>query len=338
MKWGLIGASTIASNHMIGAIRAQNGHEIVSVLSSDKQRGAQFAAKHAIASATTSLNELLSDSSIDAVYISTTNEKHLTQAMAAIKAGKHVVCEKPLAMNVADAIKMVRAAEAANVVFATNHHLRNAGSHLKIKELIKAEKIGEVLSIRIFHAVHLPENLQGWRINNAAAGGGVIPDIVVHDADTVRFYLQEDPAEVTAIEHIGSMGQEVIGQGVEDSVMSVWLMPSGVMVQTHESFTHAFAGTGIEIHGTTGSIIARNIMTQLPMGEIELRTKEGVEEISFSGHNLYVRSMELFAAAIRGEGQPSASGVDGVKSLAVAQAVKQAAQSGRRVAVNYGGI
>jgi len=350
MKWGLIGASTIASQHMIGAIRAQNGHDVVSVLSSSKQRGAQFAAKHGIASATTSLDELLGDSSINAVYISTTNEKHLAQALASIAAGKHVMCEKPLAMNVADAVKMVRAAQKAGVVFATNHHLRNAGSHLKIKELVAAGKIGEVLSVRIFHAVYLPENLQGWRINNAAAGGGVIPDIVVHDADTVRFYLQEDPAEVVAIENTGSMGQEVsmgsssmgpgvsMGVGVEDSVMSVWLMPSGIMVQTHESFTHNFAGTGIEVHGTKGSIVARNVMSQLPVGEIELRTKDGKEEISFSGHNLYVRSMGLFAAAIRGQGQPAASGIDGVKSLAVAQAVKQAAQSGRRVAVNYGGI
>jgi len=184
VKWGLIGASTIASRHMIGAIRAQSGHEIVSVLSSSGQRGQEFAASHEIAASTTSLDELLADAAIDAVYISTTNEKHLPQALAAIKAGKHVLCEKPLAMNVKDALSMVRAAEEAGLVFATNHHLRNAGSHIKIKQLIKSGKVGEVLSVRIFHAVYLPDFLQGWRINNAAAGGGVIADIVVHDADT----------------------------------------------------------------------------------------------------------------------------------------------------------
>lgn len=333
MNWGLIGASTIASQHMIGAIRAQKGHDIVSVLSSSEQRGREFAAQHNIPSFTTSLDELLGDPAIACVYISTTNEKHLPQAMAAIAAGKHVVCEKPLAMNVADAIEMVRAAEGAGVVFATNHHLRNAGSHLRIKELIQAGQIGEVLSVRIFHAVYLPDFLQGWRIDNAAAGGGVIPDIVVHDADTVRFYLDEDPLEVTAIEHAGSMGK-----GVEDSVMSVWSMPSGVMVQTHESFTHAFAGTGVEVHGTKGSIIGRGVNTQLPVGEIELRTSEGVQKIGFSDHNLYVRSVGKFVDAVRGKGQPAATGVDGVKSLAVAMAVKEAAQTGQRVHVNYGDI
>ena len=332
-RWGLIGASTIASQWMIGAIRAQEGHSITSVLSTDASRGANFAASHEVGSSTTSLSEMLNDHSVDAVYISTTNEKHYDQAMAAISAGKHVMCEKPLAMNSRDAAEMVSAAEKAGVVFATNHHLRNAGSHLAIKELIQSGRLGSVRSIRIFHAVMLPPHLQGWRIDNASAGGGVIPDIVVHDADTVRFHLDEDPKEVVAMESSG-----VMGRGVEDSAMSVWTMPSGIMVQTHESFTHPFATTGFEVHGDKGSVIARNVMTQQPIGEVILRNADGERPVQFSDHNLYERSMGMFAAAINGEGAPSASGIDGVKSLAVAEAVKQAATSGRRITVDYGGV
>jgi len=333
MNWGLIGASTIASQFMIDAIRAQGDHHILSVLSSSEKRGRDYADNHQIPRSFSDLTDLLTDPEIDAVYISTTNEKHKDQALAAIVAGKHVLCEKPLAMSVEDAIEMVTAAEKSGVVFATNHHLRNAGSHLKIKELIQDGKIGMVQSIRVFHAVHLPENLQGWRIDNAEAGGGVIPDIVVHDADTVRFYLEEDPLEVTAAERSGSMGQ-----GVEDSVMSIWTMPSGVMVQTHESFTHRFAVTGIEVHGTKGSIVARDVMTQRPLGEISLTDESGTHSVPFRNHNLYSRSIGLFAEAVKGNGRPSADGVDGIKSLAVAMAVKEAATSGQSVRVNYGGL
>ncbi len=333
MQWGLVGASTIASEHVIGAIRAQAGNSVKSVLSSDAQRGADYAARHSIAESTTDLEVILDDPEIDAVYISTTNEKHHPQAMAAIARGKHVLCEKPLAMTVAEAIEMVRAADSKGVVFATNHHLRNAGSHLAIRDLIQSGRLGEVLSIRVFHAVHLPAHLQGWRINDAAVGGGVIPDIVVHDADTVRFYLDEDPVDVVA-----KAGTSGMGQGVEDSVMSVWSMPSGVMVQTHESFTHPFAGTGIEVHGTMASVIARNVMTQRPVGEIALVDGEGRTPIPFSDHNLYARSLSLFVDAVAGEGRPSADGVDGVKSLAVALAVRNAASLGQAVTVDYGGL
>jgi 1,5-anhydro-D-fructose reductase (1,5-anhydro-D-mannitol-forming) len=332
MRWGLIGASNIAANHMIGAIRGAGG-DIRSVLSSSADRAAGYAAAHGITRGLTDLDAMLAEDDLDAVYISTTNEKHFPQAMAAIAAGKHVLCEKPLAMSVADAVTMVRAAEAAGLVFATNHHLRNAGSHIAIREAVQAGRIGEVLSVRVFHAVHLPPVLQGWRIDNPAAGGGVIPDIVVHDADTVRFHLGEDPAEVVAM-----AGTSGMGQGVEDSCMSVWTMPSGVMVQAHESFTHAFAGTGFEIHGTKGSIIARGVMTQRPVGEVILRTEAGEEVLPFSDHNLYARAMGLFAIAVAGTGRPAADGIDGVKSLAVAAAVAEAARTGRRVAVDYGGV
>ncbi|MCV0429076.1 MAG: Gfo/Idh/MocA family oxidoreductase, partial [Roseibium sp.] len=239
MQWALVGASRIASSYMIDAIRAQSGSDVVSVLSSSADRGEVFARDNNIATSFTDLDAQLSDDTVDAVYISTTNEKHHAQALAAIAAGKHVLCEKPLAMTLDDAVGMVRAAEDKGVVFATNHHLRNAGSHLAIHEVIKSGRIGKVLSGRVFHAVNLPEHLRGWRINDAAAGGGVIPDITVHDADTVRFHLEEDPLEVVAM-----AGTSGLGEGVEDSVMSVWKMPSGAMVQSHESFTHGFAGTG----------------------------------------------------------------------------------------------
>ena len=330
MKWGLIGASTIAAEHMIGAIRAA-GNEVTSGLSSSADRGAAYASAHGIPHSTTDLTVLLDQ--CEAVYISTTNEKHKAEALAAIAAGKHVMCEKPLAMTVADAGEMVRAATAAGVTFGTNHHLRNAGSHLRIKELVQAGEIGDVHAVRVFHAVYLPQHLQGWRLDNPAAGGGVIPDITVHDADTVRFHLDQDPVSVVAMEHTAGMGQ-----GVEDSAMSVWTMPSGALVQSHEGFTLPHTQTGIEFHGSKGAIVARNVMTQQPIGTITLTNAAGTRDIDFATHNLYERSMGLFMAATRGEGTPSATGEDGVKSLAVAMAVKDAATSGRRIDVDYGGF
>jgi 1,5-anhydro-D-fructose reductase (1,5-anhydro-D-mannitol-forming) len=329
--WGLVGASTIAAEHMIGAFRSQSGGKVGWVVSGTSDHAEAYAATYAIARFTTSLDEMLSDSAVDAVYISSTNEKHVSQALAAIDAGKHVLCEKPLAMSVPDAAGMVAAAKAKGVVFATNHHLRNAGSHMAIRDLVASGKIGRVLSMRVHHAVHLPPHLQGWRINNAAAGGGVIPDITVHDADTVRFILGEDPVEVTAIAAASGMGE-----GVEDSVMSVWAMPSGAQVFTHESFTHAFAGSGLEIHGTKGSIFATGVMTQQPIGEIELVTKAGRETVPYSPHNLYGEAVRRFVEAVAGKGTVAASGEDGVKSLAIALAVRDAAQTGNRTLVNYG--
>lgn len=332
MRWALVGASTIAAQYVIRAIRSQPGNDIAHLVSGSVERGAAFAKQHGIPASGTDLIAALADPEVGAVYISTTNEKHFPQAMAAIEAGKHVLCEKPLAMNLADAVTMVRAAEKAGITFATNHHLRCSGSHRTIRELIAQGRIGKVLSLRIHHAVHLPPHLQGWRINDAGAGGGVIPDIAVHDADVTRFLLNEDPHTV-----IAQMGVSGMGQGVEDSAMSVWTMHSGAMVMSHESFTHPFAGTGLEVHGTEGSIFARGVMTQQPVGEIELVTSVGRETVPFPAHDLYIQGLADFYAAVAGKGKPAASGWDGVKSLAVALSISEAARSGQRQNVNYGG-
>ena len=106
----------------------------------------------------------------------------------------------------------------------------------------------------------------------------------------------------------------------------------------HESFTHSFAGTGIEIHGTEGSIFARNVMTGRPVGEVTLVTQTGAEAIPFEDHSLYHRSVRLFTEATQGQGRPAADGEDGIRSLAVALAVAEAARTGRRTPVDYGGI
>jgi 1,5-anhydro-D-fructose reductase (1,5-anhydro-D-mannitol-forming) len=327
MRWALIGASTIAAEHMIGALRGA-GQDLAAVVSTSVARAEDFAHAHGIPAATSSLDAVLADQGIAAVYISSTNEKHHAQAMAAIAAGKHVLCEKPLALTVVEAAEIVRAARTAGVTFATNHHLRCSGSHRAIRDLIRSGRIGRVLSLRIFHAVHLPPHLQGWRINDAGAGGGVIPDITVHDADVVRFLTGEDPVSVVA-----QMGTSGMGQGVEDSAMSVWTLPSGAMVMSHESFTHPHAGSGLEVHGDKGSIFARGVMTQQAVGEIELVTAAGRETVPFSPHNLYAQGVADFLAAVAGQGTPAATGEDGTASLAVALAVREAARTGQRQTV-----
>ena len=198
IRWGLIGASTIAAEHMIGAMRA-NGGQVVAVMSTDADRAKAYARTHGIERATTQLRELVEDPAIDAVYISTTNELHRDQLFAAAAAGKHVMCEKPLALNLADARAMVAECHKRGVVMGTNHHLRNAATHRAMREAIQQGRIGRPLFARVFHAVYLPPHLQGWRITTPGAGGGVILDITVHDADTLRFVLNDEPASVSAM-------------------------------------------------------------------------------------------------------------------------------------------
>jgi 1,5-anhydro-D-fructose reductase (1,5-anhydro-D-mannitol-forming) len=329
--WGFIGASTIAAEHMIAAVRAQPGHEVVAVASSSAERGRAFANRHVITAAYGSVQALLADPAVQAVYISTTNELHHAQVLAAAAAGKHVLCEKPLALSLEDALAMVKACREAGVVMATNHHLRNAASHRKIRDLIREGAIGKPLFARVFHAVYLPPHLQGWRIDKPLAGGGVILDITVHDADTLRFVLGAEPVEAVAL----SQSTAMVHDGLEDGVMAVLRFDNGMLAQLHDAFTVRHAGTGIEIHGEQGSIVGRNVMTQQPVGEIVLRTAAGEKAVPVAHENLYQRGVAAFCAAMRGEGAPAATAEDGVRSLATALAVLQACRTGNATRVAH---
>jgi len=329
LRWGLIGASTIAAEHMIGALRA-NGGEAVAVLSASADRGESFARKHGIARATTSLEDLVQSKEIDAVYISTTNELHRTQLFAATAEGKHVLCEKPLALTLDDARAMVAECRKRGVVMGTNHHLRNAATHRAMREAIKQGRIGKPLFARVFHSVYLPAHLQGWRVERADAGGGVILDITVHDADTLRFVLDDEPGSVVAMTSHGGMGRA----GLEDGVMGVIRFSSGLLAQFHDGFTTKYATTGFEVHGDAGSLIGRDCMTQAPKGEVVLRSAAGEEALKLDHESLYARSIRLFQDAVAGKGAPSATGEDGVKSLSVAISAFAAARSGAETPID----
>jgi 1,5-anhydro-D-fructose reductase (1,5-anhydro-D-mannitol-forming) len=330
LLWGVIGASTIGREWMVPAINAQPDSMVAAVASSNPVRGKRYAEDLGIPQAYSSVADLLADPAINVVYISTTNEWHELQALAAVAAGKHVLCEKPLALSLESARRMVATAAAAGVVMGTNHHLRNAATHRKMRDVIQSGAIGQPLAARVFHAVQLPPHLRSWRIERPEAGGGVILDMTVHDADTLRFALGDEVAEVTAMTASQGMGQG----GLEDAVMGVMRFRDGVLAQFHDAFTAPHAFTGFEVHGTEGSLYGRDVMTQRPIGTVTIRRGSSEEGIPVKHANLYERSVRCFNAAIRGEGEPAASGVDGVRSLAVALAVRESAETGRTVRVD----
>jgi 1,5-anhydro-D-fructose reductase (1,5-anhydro-D-mannitol-forming) len=332
LNWGLIGASDIAKTRMIPAIRSQADAAVSALLSSSAERAKGYAEENQIPKPYHDLDEFLRDPEIDVVYISTTNELHASQAIAAAKAGKHVLSDKPLALTLADAQAMVSTANDKGVVFGTNHHLRNAITHRTMRQLIKEGVIGKPLAARVFHAVYLPPRLQGWRVSRPEAGGGVILDITVHDADTLHFLLDDDVQDV-----IARSAQQGLGQGeLEDAVMGVMYFRNGTLAMFHDAFTIKHAQTGVEVHGTEGSLIAKNVMTQDPVGEVYLSRNGVTSEVSLGQReDLYVHIVRHFNNAVRGQGQPFVSGQDGIRSLAVGLAVLESTKTGQRTPVRY---
>lgn len=328
MKWLLVGASDIAETRMIPAMR-EVGHSVVGVVSGSAERARSFAEANAVPNVTTDLAESMSWGA-EAAYISSTNQLHAQQAIACAQAGLHVLCEKPVAMNLVDANSAVEAAQSAGVVFATNHHLRNKGTIRRIREMVAAGEIGDVVAVRLQHAVSLPDRLRGWRLNDAAAGGGVILDITVHDADTLRFVTGREVVAVSAMAASQGLGID----GVEDSAVVTMRLDDGSLAVAHESFVVPHPGTQLEIHGSTGSIVAPGALNQSSDGEVLLLRSGETRAVAVEDRrDVYVVGLLAFAAAVAEDSAPAATGLDGIRSLEVALAALSSAREERVISL-----
>jgi 1,5-anhydro-D-fructose reductase (1,5-anhydro-D-mannitol-forming) len=327
LRWALIGASDIAATQVLPAMR-QLGHEAVVVVASDAERAAGYAAQHGVGRGTGSVEDALG-SSVDAVYVSTTNERHAAGVHAAVGAGCHVLCEKPLATSLDQATAMVDAAAGAGVVMATNHHLRNAPVHRTLRALVADGALGRLLGVRVANTNLLSERLRGWRLGTDA-GAGVVLDLTVHDADTVRFVTGQEVAEVAAV----GLAQGLSAVGV-DAVAVAGRLSGDATLHLHDAFTTPRAPSAFEVFGTEGSALATDAMSQTPDGDVVLR-RVGHDDLSVDvgeRENLYVRGLRAFADAAAGHGEPPCTGADGVRALAVALAVMESLTTGRRISL-----
>ena len=176
--------------------------------------------------------------------------------------------------------------------------------------------------------MHLPPALRTWRVNDREGGGSIL-DIAVHDVDLLRFLLGTEPIEAVAL--AGSCG--MAAEGVEDNAMAVLRMQDGLLAQLHLGYAFPAAVTSLDIEGEAGVLSARNALSPSPVGEVLLRRGGREEAVPVEHENLYAGAVGRFAAAVRGEGSPAASGEDGVRSLAAALAIREAAATGRRAMI-----
>lgn len=326
IRWGLIGASDVAATRMVPAMR-RLGHQVVAVGDPTPEWAATYAGRNDIP-AHGSVEELVARDDVDAVYVSSRNDRHRDHTVAAAAAGKHVLCEKPLAIAVDDARQMLTACEAAGVILGTNHHLPGAGTHVAIRDLVARGAVGRVLAIRVFHAVMLPARLQGWRLGSKA-GGGVALDVTCHDASVINPLLGALPVDLVAL----ATQQGPWEATAEDALMATLRYADGTLVQTHDAFTVQYAPTGLQVIGADGAIFADSVMTQEPIGTVTLRDAHGERDIGVEDRrDLYEISVAGFAAAVLGESdRPVVTGLDGLAATRVALAVREAAETGERV-------
>ncbi len=328
LRFAILGFGHHAIRRLMPAF-ARTEHATVSgIWRRDQALAAQNCREHAIEHCFASREELCASPDVDVVFITSPDAMHFTDALLAIKHGKAVLCEKPLAMNAGEAREMAREAKAAGVLFGVGQNFRFNHSVEYLREQIAAGAIGQP---QLAHAQYTyPANLapRRWIADASLACGGPIADVGVHCIDTLRYILHAEVTSVSTIAERDDASAEV------EAMASMQMQMTGGIAANVTVSARAPYRTLIEIAGSDGVLIAENGLTVDREVEVVLRRGgELLDTQRLNNGDGYVRMLDSFVAAWRGNGDFAASVEDSVQNMLVLDAAYRSWETGQRESI-----
>jgi len=282
LNWVVVGIGDISTKRVIPAIRSERRSRLYGVVTRDKTKGAGVA-EHVW----DKLDGALADPQVDAVYVATPVALHAPQTIAALKAAKHVLCEKPVAMNYAEASEMVRVAGECGKVLGVAYYRRTYPKVQRARELMAQGAIGQAVLAEANH--HGPSPAQGsfrsWLLDPKLAGGGPLFDVASHRIDLMN-YLFGKPVRAT-----GMLSNSVFQWPIEDNATALTEYESGVRGIVDVRWHSDVVRDQFRIIGTKGEI---NLD---PLSGPELVYPAGREYLPTHG-NIHFPMIENFVAAV----------------------------------------
>ena len=325
-RWGVLGASKFAINKCVPGIQASVLCDVSAIASRDLEKAEAAADKLDIASSYGSYEELLADPTIDVIYIPLPNHLHVPWAIAAAKAGKHVLCEKPLAMTVDEVQLLIAARDAAGVVVGEAFMVRTHPQWLRARDLAASGRIGELRAATGFFSY---TNVDPLNIRNRPdAGGGAIWDIGCYPVTTARLVFGTEPVRVAAaIVRDPEFGTDRLSSFILE-------FPQGHAIFTCS--TQLVPYQRMQFMGTKGRIEMEIPFNSPPDRPARLLVDDGGELFgsgisteTFDIGDQYTWQADAFARAVLGEGPVPVPLEDSLKQVAVLTAIFRAAESGR---------
>jgi predicted dehydrogenase len=298
LGWGVAGCGWVARDHALPALLATPGARVVALHDRDPAALARVPVE---VPRTTDLTAFLATPGLDAVYVAVPNAAHREVVEAAAEAGKAVLCEKPLAADLADAEASVTAARGAGVLLATAYDQRWHPAHVRLRELVP--ELGTVTAVRIVYCCWLPGDWtpdgrphDNWRVDPARAGGGAAIDLAPHGLDLAGVLLGEDVTELHA-----TLQSRVHGYAVDDGALLSGRTPGGVLVDLHVAFStpDALPRRRLEVVGTRGMAVAVDTMGQTAGGSLTLYRPDPVD-VPFAGTGPFTAQFAAVTAAVAG--------------------------------------
>lgn len=344
VKWGVIGAGGIADRRTIpeGITQAGNA-ELVAVMDVDAERSQAAGSKYDVPYYLRE-KDLLKDKSVEAVYVATPAYLHVKQVVAAAKKGKHVLCEKPMALSIKECEKVMEACRANGVKLGIGFMMRFHAYNVKVRDMIRQGALGRPVLGRAQLSCWYPPIEGAWRQDPKLGGGGSLMDMGNHCIDLLEFIFDSKVKEVSCF-------ADTLAHcyAVEDSATVLMRFENGAhgVADSFFSVPDASSRNRLEVYGTMDSVLAEGTIGQPATGEMtaclekeiagydagQAREPAVVERIELEPVNMYRPEVERFSDCIERNVQSSVSGEDGLWSQKVMLACYKSAKKGKTVEV-----
>lgn len=310
LKWGIAGCGKFAEKTFIPTLQLLKKNEVISVYSSDKERAQNISHIFSIPSYHDDYESFLKED-FDILYIGSANNDHHWQVINAAKAGKHILCEKPLALNSEEAEEMVKTCEENNVFLTVNYVHRFHPLSVKAKEIINKSMIGSIVTVSAsFNIDYEPDD--NFRFDIKQSGGGAFRDLGTHMIDVLRYF----GGEITDIR--GFIDNVVYKSEVDDFATAVVKFKDGGYGYLNVSYNSKNAFNRIEIIGSKGSISIENIIgAKKAPGKLTIDLMGEARKAFRKRANKQKFALKSIQKSILSNSMPKITGKDGLVNMKI---------------------
>ncbi len=253
IRYGIVGLGRISLDHFMPGTRMGTQGEITALVSGHPDKAAKTAAQYGIPAASIytyeTFDTIKNNPNVDAVYIALPNSMHAEYTIRAANAGKHVLCEKPMANSVAECDAMIAACKKNNRKLMIAYRLQREATTLHAQQLVRSGALGKIQAIESCNGFNIQPG--EWRLSGKLAGGGPLMDVGIYSLNACRFLLGEEPVKIAAyssvIDHDGRFNE------VEENVGWTMEFPSGAVASCTTTYGASMDGF-IKLHGSKGTL------------------------------------------------------------------------------------
>jgi glucose-fructose oxidoreductase len=330
LGFAIVGLGSLAINQILPAFAHCRHAKVTALVSGDAAKAKTLATAYGVPESGLysyeTYDRIKDNADVDIVYVVLPNSMHLEYTVRAHKAGKHVLCEKPMANTPQECEQMIAAAKAAGKKLMIGYRLRYEPYNMAMIDLCRKQEFGKTKVILCEAGFSIGDPKQ-WRLNKQLAGGGSLMDIGIYALNAARYLSGEEPSAINAFEYT-TPGDPRFASGVEETINFQLRFPSGILANCVSSY-----GVGLNRFRVHAERASFELEPALSYSDLRMRVIRGgtVEQRSLPERNHFALEMDHLAECVKSNAEPRTPGEEGLKDLRAMMAIYEAARTGRTV-------